>query len=62
MPRKGPVPKRDVLPDPIYNSQVFTKLVNQIMWDGKKSLAEHICYGAFEIIEQKNGQRSDGSV
>jgi small subunit ribosomal protein S7 len=53
MPRKGPVPKRDVLPDPIYNSQVFTKLVNQIMWDGKKSIAEHICYGAFEIIEQK---------
>ncbi|MDI9480717.1 MAG: 30S ribosomal protein S7 [Syntrophomonadaceae bacterium] len=56
MPRKGPVPKRDVLPDPIYNSQVFTKLVNQIMWDGKKSLAEHICYGAFEIIEQKMGK------
>ncbi len=37
MPRKGPVPKRDVLPDPIYNSQVFTKLVNQIMWDGKRA-------------------------
>ena len=36
MPRKGPVPKRDVLPDPIYNNKVFTKLVNQIMWDGKK--------------------------
>lgn len=53
MPRKGPVPKRDVLPDPIYNSRVFTKLVNQIMWDGKKSIAEHICYGAFEIIEKK---------
>lgn len=53
MPRKGPVPKRDVLPDPIYNSKVFTKLVNQIMWDGKKSTAERICYGAFEIIENK---------
>lgn len=53
MPRKGPVPKRDVLPDPIYNSKVFTKLVNQIMWDGKKSIAEKICYGAFEIIEKK---------
>ncbi|MDD2585993.1 MAG: 30S ribosomal protein S7 [Syntrophomonadaceae bacterium] len=53
MPRKGPVPKRDVLPDPIYNSKVFTKLVNQIMWDGKKSTAERICYGAFEVIEQK---------
>ena len=39
MPRKGPVPKRDVLPDPIYHSKYFTKLVNQVMWDGKKSLA-----------------------
>lgn len=56
MPRKGPVPKRDVLPDPIYNSKIFTKLVNQIMWDGKKSLAEKICYGAFEIVEQKTGR------
>jgi small subunit ribosomal protein S7 len=37
MPRKGPVPKRDVLPDPIYNSKLLTKLINQIMWDGKKS-------------------------
>ncbi len=53
MPRKGPVPKRDVLPDPIYNSTIFTKLVNQIMWDGKKSIAEKICYGAFEIVEKK---------
>ncbi|HWP98260.1 MAG TPA: 30S ribosomal protein S7 [Syntrophomonadaceae bacterium] len=53
MPRKGPVPKRDVLPDPIYNSKVFTKLVNQIMWDGKKSIAESICYGAFELIANK---------
>ncbi|MGI5879597.1 MAG: 30S ribosomal protein S7 [Syntrophomonadaceae bacterium] len=56
MPRKGPVPKRVVLPDPIYNSLVFTKLVNQVMWDGKKSLAEQICYGAFEIIENKMGK------
>ncbi|MBC7075269.1 MAG: 30S ribosomal protein S7 [Syntrophomonadaceae bacterium] len=56
MPRKGPVPKRDVLPDPIYSSKVFTKLVNQVMWDGKKSLAERICYGAFEIIEEKTGK------
>lgn len=53
MPRKGPVPKRDVLPDPIYNSKVFTKLVNQIMWDGKRSLAESICYGAFNIVAKK---------
>ncbi|MBP1707113.1 MAG: ribosomal protein S7p (S5e) [Chloroflexi bacterium] len=56
MPRKGPVPKRDVLPDPIYNSKIFTKLVNQIMWDGKKSLAERICYEAFERIEKKTGK------
>lgn len=56
MPRKGPIPKRDVLPDPIYSSKVFTKLVNQVMWDGKKSLAERICYGAFEIIEEKTGK------
>lgn len=56
MPRKGPVPKRDVLPDPVYNSKIFTKLVNQIMWDGKKSIAESICYGAFEIIEKKTGK------
>lgn len=53
MPRKGPIPKHDVLPDPIYNSRVFTKLVNQVMWDGKKSLAESICYGAFELVEKK---------
>ncbi|MDD3268051.1 MAG: 30S ribosomal protein S7 [Syntrophomonadaceae bacterium] len=56
MPRKGPVPKRDVLPDPIYHSKIFTKLVNQVMWDGKKSTAEKICYGAFDIVEQKMGK------
>ncbi len=58
MPRKGPIPKRDVLPDPIYNSKIFTKLVNQIMWDGKKSIAEGICYGAFEIDEKKAGKNA----
>ena len=56
MPRKGAVPKRDVLPDPIYQSKIFTKLVNQIMWDGKKSLAEGICYEAFERMEKKTGK------
>lgn len=56
MPRKGPVPKRDVMPDPIYNSKVFTKLVNQLMWDGKKSLAERICYEAFDKLEEKTGK------
>lgn len=56
MPRKGAVPKRDVLPDPIYNSKIFTKLVNQVMWDGKKSLAERICYDSFDIIEKKTSK------
>ncbi len=58
MPRKGAVPKRDVLPDPIYNSKIFTKLVNQVMWDGKKSLAERICYDAFAMIEKKTGKEA----
>lgn len=53
MPRKGSVPKREVLPDPIYGSVVLTKLVNQIMLDGKKSIAEGICYGALNIIKDK---------
>ena len=53
MPRKGSVPKREVLPDPIYGSIVLTKLVNQIMLDGKKSIAEGICYGALNIIKKK---------
>lgn len=56
MPRKGPVPKRDVLPDPIYGSKVVTKLINQAMWDGKRTVAENIVYGAFEIIEKKLGK------
>ena len=56
MPRKGHVPKRDVLPDPIYNDKVVTKLINQIMLDGKKGIAQKICYGAFDIIRQKTGK------
>jgi small subunit ribosomal protein S7 len=56
MPRKGPAPKRDVLPDPIYHSKVFTKLVNQIMLDGKKTIAEGICYDAFDIVKTKTGK------
>lgn len=56
MPRKGPVPKRDIPPDPIYNSKIVAKLINQVMRKGKKSLAEKICYGAFEIIRQKTGR------
>ena len=53
MPRKGNVPKRQVLPDPVYGSVVVTKLINQIMLDGKKSIAEGICYKAFDMIKEK---------
>jgi len=53
VPRRGNIGKIELLPDPIYGSKVFTKLVNQIMWDGKKSRAEEICYGAFEMIKEK---------
>ena len=56
MPRKGHVPKRDVLPDPIYNSKLITKLVNAIMLDGKKGTAQSILYGAFERVEQQTGK------
>ncbi|MEW6192192.1 MAG: 30S ribosomal protein S7 [Bacillota bacterium] len=56
MPRKGPVPRREVLPDPVYQSRLVTKLVNQVMLKGKKSVAEKICYGAFEIIREKTGK------
>lgn len=53
MPRKGYIAKREVLPDPMYNSKVVTKLVNNIMLDGKKSVAQKIVYGAFDIIKEK---------
>ena len=53
MPRKGYIAKREVLPDPIYNSKVVTKLVNNIMLDGKKTVAQKIVYDAFDIIKQK---------
>ena len=56
MPRRSGVPKKDVLPDPIYRSKVVTKLVNQIMVDGKKGIAQRICYDAFEIIRTKTGK------
>ena len=56
MPRRGNVPKRDVLPDPIYHSIVVTKFINQMMLDGKKGVSESICYGAFEIIKEKTGK------
>ena len=53
MPRKGYVAKRDVLPDPIYNSKIVTKLINNVMLDGKKTVAQRIVYDAFDIIKEK---------
>ena len=60
MPRRSGVPKRDVLPDPVYNSKVVTKLTNQVMYDGKKGTAQAIVYGAFDIIKEKmNAEPAD---
>lgn len=56
MPRKGHVPKREVLADPLYGSKTVTKLVNSIMLDGKKGVAEKIVYGAFETVAEKRGK------
>ncbi|MCI5746133.1 MAG: 30S ribosomal protein S7 [Erysipelotrichaceae bacterium] len=56
MSRRGNIAKRDVLPDPVYNSKLVTKLVNKIMLDGKKSTAQTILYGAFAIVEKKTGE------
>ena len=56
MPRKGHVPTRDVLPDPIYHDVRVTKLINNIMLDGKKGVAQGICYGAFDLIKAKTNQ------
>ncbi len=57
MPRKGHIAKRDVLVDPIYNSKLVTRLVNKIMIDGKKGVAQNILYNAFDIVEKKTGQQ-----
>ena len=56
MPRKGHTQKRDVLADPLYNNKVVTKLINNIMLDGKKGVAQKIVYGAFEQVEEKTGK------
>lgn len=56
MPRRGAIPKREVLPDPVYGSKVLTKLINQIMLDGKKSVAEAVVYGAMDTIKEKTGK------
>ena len=56
MPRRGQISKRDVLPDPLYNSKLVTKLINNIMYDGKKGVAQKIVYDAFAIVEAKLGK------
>lgn len=56
MPRRGSIAKRDVLPDPLYNSKLVTRLINNVMYDGKKGVAQKIVYGAFEIISEKTGK------
>ena len=56
VPRRGNIPKRDVLPDPVYNSKVVTRLINNVMYDGKKGVAQKIVYDAFEIIGAKTGK------
>ena len=59
MPRRGFIPKREVLPDPVHGNTVVTKLINQIMLDGKRGTAQHICYTAFETIAEKTGKEAN---
>ena len=56
MPRRGFVPKREVLPDPVYGTVIVTKLINQIMYDGKRGIAQSVCYGAFQKVADKTGK------
>ena len=56
MPRRGNIAKRDVLPDPLYNSKLVTRLVNNVMYDGKKGVAQKIVYGAFAVVAEKTGK------
>jgi small subunit ribosomal protein S7 len=58
VPRKGHISKRDVLPDPVYNSKVVTKFINSIMEDGKRGIAQKICYDAFELMAKRSGKES----
>jgi len=58
VPRRGKIAKRDVLPDPLYNSKLVTRLINNVMYDGKRGIAQKIVYDAFEIIREKNRKRS----
>ena len=59
MPRRGFIPKREVLPDPVYGTVVVTKLINQIMLDGKRGVAQQVCYQAFETIKEKTGKEAN---
>ncbi len=56
MPRRGNVPKREILPDPMYNSVLVTRLINNVMLDGKKGVAQKVVYGAFDIVQEKTGK------
>ncbi|MCP3775455.1 30S ribosomal protein S7 [Paenibacillus sp. MZ04-78.2] len=56
MPRKGPVTRRDVLPDPVYNSKLVTRLINRIMIDGKRGVAQQLLYNAFNLIQERSGK------
>ncbi|QSO50557.1 30S ribosomal protein S7 [Alicyclobacillus curvatus] len=56
MPRKGPVPKRDVMPDPVYGNKMVTRLINKVMLDGKRGVAQHIVYEAFDKIRERSGK------
>ena len=58
MPRRGFIPKREVLPDPVYNTTVITKLINQIMYDGKRGVAQTVCYDAFTMVNEKTGKEA----
>ncbi len=59
MPRRGFIPKREVLPDPVHGTTVVTKLINQIMLDGKRGVAQQVCYNAFEMIKNKTGKEGN---
>ena len=58
VPRRGSVAKRDVLPDPMYNSKLVTRLINNVMYDGKKGVAQRIVYGAFDMVHEKTGKEA----
>ena len=58
MPRRGFIPKREVLPDPVYGTTVVTKLINQVMYDGKRGVAQKVCYEAFENVAEKTGKEA----